>query len=88
MRFEICRMDPIEAIEELTKRVEKLLTSSREAQSRVDAARSDAELWKGKVTELEARIEALQHEARAREERMQTAASRVKALLDQLPTEA
>ena len=80
-------MDPIEAIEELTKRVEKLLNTSREAQARVDAARSDADLWKNKVTELEARIEALQSEARAREERMQTAATRVKALLEQLPAE-
>jgi predicted nucleic acid-binding Zn-ribbon protein len=81
-------MDPIEAIEELTKRVEKLLNTSREAQARVDAARSDAELWKSKVTELEARIETLQSEGRAREERMQTAATRVKALLEQLPAEA
>jgi len=83
--FEICRMDPIEAIEELARRVEGLLTTAREAGQRVEAAQAEATQWKDKVKTLEARIVELEAQAKAREERMQAAADRVKTLLDKLP---
>jgi chromosome segregation ATPase len=81
-------MDPIEAIEELASRVETLLTNVREADSRIAAAQADATQWRQKAEVLEAQLEAQKAEGKAREERMEKAAARVKALLDQLPTEA
>jgi predicted nucleic acid-binding Zn-ribbon protein len=78
-------MDPIEAIEELARRVERLLTTAREADQRVQAAQAEAAQWKDKAAALEARIAELEVQGKAREERMQTAAERVKTLLAKLP---
>ena len=83
--FEICRMDPIEAIEELARRVEGLLTTAHEANQRVEAAQAETAQWKDKAKNLDARIAELEIQAKAREERMQAAADRVKTLLDKLP---
>lgn len=80
-------MDPIEAIEELARRFETLLAASREAESRVTAAQAEANEWKLKAEDLESRLAARNAEVQARDERMEKAAARVKALLEQLPTE-
>ncbi|MEN9353673.1 MAG: hypothetical protein RL318_998 [Fibrobacterota bacterium] len=80
-------MDPIEAIEELARRVETLLATGREADARIAAAQADATQWKQKAEVLEAQLEAQKAETKAKDERMETAAARVRALLDQLPAE-
>lgn len=80
-------MDPIEAIEELARRFETLLATSREAESRITAALSEANEWKLKAEELESRLNAREAEIKSRDERMEKAAAKVKALLEQLPAE-
>ena len=78
-------MDPIEAIEELARRIDILLASARDADARVAAEAAKSEEWKIKVDALETKVAELELELAAREERIQTAASRVKVLLEKLP---
>ena len=80
-------MDPIEAIEELARRVESLMTTVREADARIAAAQAEATQWKQKAEVLSAQLDSQKALVKERDERMEKAAARVRVLIDQLPPE-